>query len=230
MVNNVTYTDRDKCRVCGECEAACPAGSRKIIGREMNVKQIFEEVEKDKPFYDHSRGGVTLSGGEPTYWADFAESLLQLCIENQINTAIETCGYAPWDKVKALVPVTDLFLYDLKSMDDEKHREYTGVSNKIILDNLEKLSGLTDSIIVRIPIIPNFNDTREDIAKTVHFVKRLKVVKEINLLPYHKLGASKYGNLGKIYTLNELSLPTDQKMATLKGIVSSYGINCVIED
>lgn len=229
VINDVLCIDRGKCNVCGDCEIACSAGARKIIGREMNILQIFEEVRKDKPFYDRSKGGVTLSGGEPIVWADSARDLLELCLQDQINTAVETCGYVPWDKIKMLAPVTGLFLYDLKCMDDGKHREYTGVSNKPILDNLIRLSGLTDSIIIRIPIIPNLNDSPKNITETARFVKGLKVVKEIDLLPYHQLGASKHKNLGRTYKLKELSPPSNEKMAELRDIILSYGIECIIE-
>jgi pyruvate formate lyase activating enzyme len=228
-MNGVICVDRERCDACCECEAVCSSGARKVIGREMTVFQVLEEVRKDKPFYDRSKGGVTLGGGEPTVWAGFARDLLRLCIEEQIDTAIETCGFVSWDKLSILLPFTNLFLYDLKCMDDELHRRYTGVSNKLILENLGKLCKLSDNIIVRIPLVPGLNDSSENIEATALFVKRMESVKRIELLPYHRLGVSKYQSLGRIYKLDELSPPSDERMNNLRDIVLSYGIGCTIE-
>lgn len=230
VIKDIVVTDRAKCNVCGECEVVCYANARKIIGREMSVSQVFKEIRKDKPFYYRSNGGVTLSGGEPTLWPEFARDLLQECVNDRINTAIETSGYTPWENLESLVPVTGLFLFDLKNMDDKKHRKYTGVSNKLILVNLVKLSRLTDRIIIRIAVIPGFNDSEKNVAETARFVKGLKVIKEIDLLPYHRLGISKYERIGEEYKLKGLSPPPEGKIARLKDIVSSFGLRCIIEN
>lgn len=155
---------------------------------------------------------------------------MQRCIDDQIATAIETCGYAPWKKLEILVPVTGLFLYDLKSMDDERHQKYTGFSNRLILANLVNLRRLTNRIVIRVPIIPNFNDSEKNIEEIARFVNKLRVLKEIDLLPYHRLGLSKYKKIGKTYKLNELLPPTEEKMDRLKDVVSSFGLKCVIEN
>jgi len=228
--NEVLFTDRSKCGVCGACAEVCYSGARKIIGREMSVSEVFEQVKQDKCFYWRSNGGVTLGGGEVTAWAEFARDLLQKCRDDQIATAIETCGYAPWKKLEMLVPVTELFLYDLKTMDDEKHRKYTGVSNRRILGNLLRLSLLTDQIVVRVPVVPGINDSEKDIEEIARFVKKISVSMEVHLLPYHRLGQSKYDQTGRKYQFPDLNPPSDEKMSGLKGIVLSFDISCRIEN
>jgi pyruvate formate lyase activating enzyme len=230
LINGSIYTDRNNCRVCGECEAVCPSGARRIVGKEMTLKQVLDEVRKDRPFYERSNGGITLGGGEPTMWTDFAYNLLWQCLQEGIDTTIETCGYASWKNLKLLSSVTNLFFYDLKCMDDKKHKKYTGVSNNLILQNLIKLSNLKRDIIVRIPIIPNVNDSKDNIDKTARFVKKLNNVRGIELLPYHRLGVTKYNNLGRTYKLADSLPPTDDKLDSLNAIVSSHGIKCISED
>lgn len=230
LLGDAFHTDRKKCLVCGKCETVCPSGARKIVGTEMKLTQVMDEVRKDQPFYRRSKGGITLGGGEPTVWADFAYDLLWLCLEEGINTAIETCGHTSWDKLKLLVPVTHQFFYDLKCMDENTHKKYTGFSNKLILENLTKLSKLTKNIVVRIPIIPNVNDSEKNINDTARFVKKLNGVREVELLPYHQFGVSKYNNLGRSCKLIDTPFLSDDRIDRLTAIVSSYGIKCISEN
>ena len=146
-------TDGEKCVLCGACVEACHAGAREIVGREMTVAQVMAEIERDVAFYDESNGGVTFSGGEPLWQAGFLLALLQACQEKEIHTALDTCGFAPWEMLDAIREHVDLFMYDLKLMDDAKHRDFTGVSNELILKNLQALSQRGHDIVLRVPIV-----------------------------------------------------------------------------
>jgi len=195
---NSAVNDTEKCLLCGKCVEACPSGAREIAGREMTVEEVMDEIKKDIPFYEESSGGVTFSGGEPLLQKDFLISLLEFCKEKGINTAIETCGYSSWEVLSNVSRLTDLFLFDLKIMDEESHRKFTGVSNNIILENLRKLSSVHKKIIVRIPVIPGVNDNIENINKTADFILSLGI-KEAHLLPFHSAGIEKYRRLRREY-------------------------------
>ncbi len=167
------------------------------VGREITVKELMHELEKEKIFMDESAGGVTFSGGEPLMQPEFLNEALQACKNAGMHTAVDTSGYARWEILEKAAGLTDLFLYDLKIMDDKKHQEFTGVSNKIILENLRKLSAMGKHIQVRIPCVPNITLTVENIAQTIDFLKTLAYKPtEINLLPYHSTAAHKYERFG----------------------------------
>ena len=159
---------KEKCIKCGRCDDICPTGARETIGREMTVGQVIKEVEKDFAFYEQSGGGVTFTGGEPFIQFDFLYALISECREKGIHTAIETCGHTSWENLREASKYTDLFLYDLKLIDGEKHRRYTGVSNKLILENLREIAAIHSNICVRIPLIPGINDDEENIEKCVN--------------------------------------------------------------
>jgi len=220
--------DRDKCDRCGLCTEVCVANSKVLIGKPMTAEEIIAEVKKDSIFYQHSSGGITVSGGEPTFQGDFLVELLAKCHDQGLNTAIETCGHTSWENLEKIARHTDLIFYDLKHMDPEAHKRLTGVSNELILKNLENLVQLDNEVIVRLPLIPGYNDSQDNIEKTMDFVKGLGSTPKLEILPYHRLGQSKYERLNKEYELKEL-LPTDRKeLAWLVELGNQKGIQVQI--
>ena len=194
----------EKCDFCGKCELYCAADARKICGREYKVDEVFFEVVKDKTFYDNSGGGVTFSGGECMLQIDFLCEILKKCKENGIHTAVDTAGNVPWEYFERILKYTDLFLYDIKLFDREKHKQYTGADNNVILDNLKKLFEGGASVWIRIPVIPGANDTEEEMRKIKEFLKPYSPLK-IELLCYHKMGEHKYDALNMQMT--QFSVP-----------------------
>lgn len=184
------------CSLCGKCELYCPTDARKICGREYTVDEVLREVAKDKAFYDNSGGGVTFSGGECMLQVDFLAETLEKCKQNGISTAVDTAGCVPFESFEKVLPYTDLFLYDIKCIDSARHREYTGVGNDLILENLEKLLSHGAEVIVRIPVIPGVNDSADDMLKTKKTLDGFGGVKRVELLPYHAMGENKYRALG----------------------------------
>jgi pyruvate formate lyase activating enzyme len=223
-------TDRSRCVLCGACEKACPHRVRKVYGREVSAADLLAEIEKDTPFYVRSGGGVTFSGGEPTLQYELLVDLLRACRARYIHTALETCGFLRDDaKFDDLLALVDLVLYDIKCIDDEKHRRFTGVSNETILRNARRIASSGGKMIVRVPLVPGFNDTREDIEAIGGFVLSLISVREVNLLPYHQLGASKYGMLGREYALAGAPVLTEKKVEELRSLLESAGLVCTID-
>jgi len=189
--------DQLKCDLCGACVDVCHSQALKLVGKKMAVAQVMKELEKDMVFYDESGGGVTFSGGEPLMQPYFLHSLLKACKELGMHTAVDTCGYASSNVLSRISKHVDLFLYGLKVINDEKHVKFTGVSNKLILENLKKLSYNGQKIIVRFPLVPGANDDENDILELGVFVSSLKNVKELSILPYHKAGVEKFKRLKK---------------------------------
>ena len=188
--------DREKCLQCGLCTTYCPGDALKLCGREMSVDEVMEEVLKDKVFYETSGGGITLSGGEPLAHIDFTAELLQAAKANLLHTAVETCGFAPWEHIEQLLDSTDLWLYDIKA-EAGKHKALTGVPFEPIAENLRKLSDSGASIILRCPLVPGTNDTNEHLTAIGKLADSLKGVEQIDLEPYHPLGESKALQLGR---------------------------------
>ena len=183
-----------KCDFCGKCEIYCPADARKVCGKEYSVDEIFREIAKDKMFYENSGGGATFSGGECMLQIDFLCEILRKCKENGVHTAVDTAGHVPWESFEKTLPYTDMFLYDIKAYSKDLHKQGTGVSNKLILENLLRLSGKCD-IIVRIPVIGGFNGDKAELRQIAEFLKKIKCIKK-ELLPYHSMGEHKYDALG----------------------------------
>jgi len=217
-------TDDALCVVCGDCAKVCQAEAREIVGRQVSVVEVMAEVEKDIAFYDESGGGVTFSGGEPLMQPDFLRALLRSCKEKEIHAAVDTSGLAAWETLQNISENVDLFLYDLKLMDDEKHRRLTGVSNDLILSNLRALASQGSAITVRVPIIPNINDDDENISRLGEFVASLPRVPPVSILPYHKAGADKYARLNKTYTMPQIQPPSDKRMAEISAVLQSFGL------
>ncbi len=188
--------DRDKCTGCGKCIEGCPNEARKLTGRYATVGEVMEEILKDRRFYENSGGGITLSGGEPTLQSEFALQLLQRCKEGGLHTALDTCGYVPWQTMQKLLEYTDLVLYDIKCLDATKHSKATGKPNDLIIANAKKIATYKE-MWVRIPLVPGLNDSAEDIRAIVRFVKKELVLAKIDLHPYNKLGEGKYNRLAK---------------------------------
>jgi pyruvate formate lyase activating enzyme len=193
--------DRRKCTVCGECTKLCPSAALSIVGRWMTVEEVLGEVERDLVFYETSGGGVTVSGGEPFAQADFTGAFLEACKGRGMATAIETAGFASWHSIEPVIRHADLILYDIKKMDCLPHRQLTGVSNQPILENAGRIAGLGVPIVIRYPVIPGLNDTPEALDALFRFASTLPGLKHIELLPYHRLGESKYTMLGRDYAL-----------------------------
>jgi pyruvate formate lyase activating enzyme len=216
-------TDLGRCRLCASCVEACYAGAREIVGRRMTVGEVLAEVVRDVAFYDQSGGGVTFSGGEPLAQPEFLSALLQACRAREIHTTVDTCGYAPWRVVDAVRRYVDLFLYDLKLMDDARHRQITGVSNEPILDNLRRLAAGGQRLRVRVPVIPGLNDDEANLQALGATVADLPGGVGIDLLAYHPTARDKYQRLHRAYPLEPLQPPTEDQMAAVAARLRAFG-------
>ena len=227
LVDQRVQNDRSLCTGCGACVAVCPNEAREIIGTTATAGEVFDEVAQDKLFYAKD-GGVTLTGGEVLVQPAFASAVLQLCRQAKIHTAIETCGFADWAALKEVLQYTDLVLYDLKEMDPEFHKKYTGVDNSRILENLKKIDDQMDlEIWVRVPLIPGCNDDKENLLATARFVKEnLHKCTQIHLLPFHRLGEGKYEQLENEPNGFSSTVPDDSYMESLRDYVKSFGLDC----
>lgn len=203
-------------------------GKLKIIGRDVTVLEVVEEVKRDMPYYKRSGGGVTLSGGEALFQPEFGSALLCVCKENGINTAMESTGNAKFEHIQMFLPHLDLYLMDIKHMSSTKHKEYTGVSNELILENARKIAESGTKLIIRVPVIPGFNDTKEEIRAIATFAKTLPNVTELHLLPYHRLGQDKYAGLNRPYALQEAIPLSNERMEELLTVVISCGLESQI--
>jgi len=220
--------DRKLCKVCGKCTDICPAEARKMVGKRVTVNEVMREIEKDILFYRNSGGGVTFGGGEPLLQSDFVKAVSIECEKKGIDVAIETCGYYPWGNLEKVIEHVNLIMFDLKHMDSDLHSKLCGYPNDLILSNLTRLCELVDShsldlqIIVRIPVIPGLNDSK-NISNTAKFISSLgNAVTRVELLPYHQLGIKKYERLGIKYDLKEVNVPTDEYMKNIKKLFTKY--------
>lgn len=216
--------NKDKCTRCFRCVKVCPNYATELIGREIDVKEVLNIVKQDIPFYKRSNGGVTFSGGEPFLQAEFLKNCLIECVKKNIHTAVDTSGFVEEHKLKEIMPYVNLFLYDIKTLDDSKHKNTTGVSNKIILDNLRMLLKSKARVHLRIPLIPTFNDLVEDIQKVADFVSDLKGIEFIEILPFHQLGSGKYKSLQKTYKAINLKIIPKEKLKALLEPFDKKGI------
>ena len=208
----------ESCELCGKCTLYCPHDAREICGKEYTVNEVMREILKDTAFYDNSGGGVTFSGGECMLQIDFLEDLLKECQKNGIHTAVDTAGYVPFEQFEQILPYTELVLYDIKCFDSEKHKQYTGVGNELILENLKRLLATDKSVWIRIPIIPTVNDTEEEIRSIRSFLLSCGTPEKVELLPYHAMGEHKYAAIGK--KVKMFSVPSEEKIRQLKNIFS----------
>ncbi len=214
----------DLCVSCGTCAGACVTDARELMGREITVAELMKEVLKDRVFYDESGGGVTFSGGEPLLQYDFLTGALAACRKADVHTAVETTGFTSWERLSALIPFTRLFLYDLKVMDAERHRQFTGVSNLRILENLRALAATRAPVTVRVPLVPGVNDDEENIRAVARFVADLGTVPPVHLLPFHAGASGKYHALGMAYAMEDLRSPSQERVQSLASIFTAHGI------
>ncbi|NVN91975.1 MAG: glycyl-radical enzyme activating protein [Desulfuromonadales bacterium] len=216
--------DRKNCTLCGRCAKLCYAGAINIIGRYLTIGELVRIVERDRKFYEESKGGVTFSGGEPTAQPEFLTAALQELRQRGIHTAIETSSLLPWESFAPILQHVDLVLCDLKHMDETEHRRLTGVSNQLILDNLRRIAGLSIQLRIRMPLIPGVNDDQENLRRTADFVAGLAIVQNIDLLPYHRLGEGKWRQLGREYGLSGLPPQTEGEVQAVVQYFSERGI------
>ena len=217
--------DWAKCDDCGLCAEQCPAGALSMWGRRYTVSEVVDRVVRDRPFFDKSGGGVTVSGGEPFSQSEFTLALLQALKEQGIHTALDTTGLASWGVIEKALPFVDLFLLDLKNMDSPEHRTATGVPNEPILENARKIAAAGGKMQIRIPVIPRFNDSDEDFRQVGKFVKELGgAVTLVQLLPYHALGVPKLERIRHDGPILEATAPSDERMGELKAILEEYGL------
>ena len=216
---------RDRCLSCGSCVEECLGQALKLYGREITVDELMPHLLEDADFYESSGGGVTLSGGEPLMQAVFCRELLERLKKEDIRTAVDTCGYASKQAVEAVMPYTDLFLYDLKAVDEEVHKRCTGVSNRPILENLRYINSCGKAVEIRIPYVPGMNDG--EIERMGGFLKDLSAVKCVKVLPYHGFAASKYEALGMENPLPRTESPGDEVLAQAVARLRSFGLNAV---
>jgi pyruvate formate lyase activating enzyme len=222
--DNKIELDRELCTNCGKCIEVCYTGALGYFGRYITVDQLFDIVKKDEQFYRASGGGVTIGGGEPTFQPFFTSALLRKCRENYIHTAVDTCGYMLTSQGLKVLEEADLLLFDLKGMDPKEHLKNTGVSNEPILANLQRLDAMGKAIIVRVPIIPGYTDSAENIKATAEFLSRLKSLERVDLLAYHEYGRVKYGQLGREYKLH-IQPPTQEHLNDISDTLERYGLN-----
>lgn len=217
-------TNMKSCTLCFDCVDGCIYNNRHFVGKQFKIEELVKELEKDKQFYEDSQGGITLSGGEVmTQPMDYIEELIKKLKRKGYNVAIDTCGYAPTENFKRLLKYVDTFLYDVKVMNDEKHKKYMGKSNELILHNLKFISDNNGKINIRIPIIYPVNSDEESIDEIIDYLKKNIKVEKVNLLPYHNTGSSKYVKLQKEYRGKDFEAPTKERMEEIADKFRSNG-------
>ncbi len=221
--------DREKCTGCGACSEICSYKALVLYGKPMNAGEIFHAVKGDKIFYETSGGGVTVSGGEALLQPQLVRDLFEKCRQADIHTCIETSGYVAESSLKQVLPYTDYILYDLKHLDSDKHREYTGKPNGLILSNAKTAAQSGIDTLFRMPLIPGMNDDRQNIKETADFLRGLgDNACRIEIMPYHRLGKGKYESLGRVYPLPALPAPEPEPVASVKKAFENLGIACTI--
>ena len=224
LVEGEIVIDRSVCRGNGVCVEECPVGARKFAGQYVTVEEAMEEIAKDTLFYRNSGGGVTLSGGEPTTQPEFSAELLRQCHREGFHTALETCGYTSEKNLAMVIEHADLVLYDIKHMNSVLHKEVIGVPNDSILSNAGMVAAQGKRMVLRIPVVPGFNDSEENIRETAGFARELdSSVEGIDLLPLHSLGLGKYEQLGRTCESGDL-LPEGSQLEKLQAVIESEGV------
>ncbi len=223
------YRDKSLCAACGKCAEVCETGASQLIGKRIRAEDIIQTVMNDKPFYDNSGGGVTFSGGEPTAQKHFLLELLKISKENGLHTALETCGFFNGSLINRLVSLTDLFLFDIKHIDSNKHKEFTGADNELILQNFASLLQKAghERVTARIPLIPGFNMDSDSIKQIATFLKALDFSGMINLMPYNPLYKTKFEKTGRINEFKNMGILDNQMKDNVKTQLISKGLNCI---
>jgi pyruvate formate lyase activating enzyme len=236
---------RHRCMICGECSRAeldnpvvvdrddedveaCPTGALQAVGERTTVSQLVERLLRDRIFFDESKGGVTFSGGEPLQQAAFVVDALARLQEEGVHTALDTCGFARWQDLWAAAQHADLVLYDLKLMDEARHRVATGVPNRVILGNLKALAEVHPAVWIRVPVIPGINDDEANLAATAEFLAPLGGIRQVDLLPYHPTGEAKFARVGMSYSLHGTPTPSIQRLDSLASLFRARGLHTTI--
>ncbi len=230
MEQGVPVLDRDACIGCGKCVMECLESARAVSGERKSVRELLEAGEKDRVFYEESGGGVTLSGGE-VMTAEPFEEVVELCrgfFEKGISVFIDTSGFASWERFESILPYVTAFLYDIKAVNPETHQKWIGVDNRLILENLGKLSAAGADIRLRLPLVSGINDSREEIEAVLQLLQSGIHVRKIHLLPYHDIGKNKYARLGRSYDEAALAPPTPEHLEELAEILRQTGVPVVI--
>ncbi len=223
---NRTAPAADHCLLCGLCALACPAEALEMSGKEVTVEEVMEQLAKDTLFYEESGGGVTFSGGEPLLQPDFLLALLKASKKEGWHTTLDTCGHVHQEVLQAVAPLVDLMLYDIKHMDEKRHLEITGVSNQLILSNLEWLADTGKDIRIRVPVIPGVNDDIPHLHALGVYLQTHGLTK-VHLLPYHTIGTDKYARRGMVYGLPQVKPPTAKNIDEISKLLSAYGLDIV---
>lgn len=221
--NGEIEIDRTLCTNCGNCIDVCNTEALDYFGKYVSVDELFDIIKKDEQFYRASGGGVTIGGGEPTFQPVFTYEFLRKCKENYIHTAVDTCGYTLTNEGFKVLEEADLLLFDLKGMDPKEHLKNTGVSNEPILRNLKRLDAMGKAIIIRVPVIPGYTDSAQNIKETTEFLSKLKSVERVDLLAYHEYGAVKYGQLGRVFEL-DVQPPDEGYLNDIRETFKRYGL------
>jgi len=219
--------DRLRCDRCMKCVDVCPTQALSPTGEDKIVEEVIEEAGKDELFYRNSGGGVTISGGEPLFQPDFTLALLEGCKKKSLHTALDTSGFAEWEILNRILDYTDLVLFDIKHLDPVQHVSKTGVGNELILENLKRIVGKGKRVWIRVPVIPNYNDSEEHMNNLAKFLSKMPIEK-VSLLGYHKWGKGKYEALGRSYPVEELSPLREETLYALKDILELYALEVSI--
>jgi len=229
LTSEGTVTDTDRCDLSSECADVCPTLATEISGHYKSISELLKIIEKERPLFDQSGGGVTFSGGEPLLYPEYLSEILDRCGDRQIHRTIDTCGFVREDILLNIASRTDLFLYDMKLQDTDKHKIYTGVGNELILSNLTALAKTGANIQIRIPLIKGVNSDPDNIAATAKFIANLPGEKKgVNLLPYHDIATHKYQKLGKSYLADNLQEPDEADLEQVISGFTSYGLAPIV--
>ena len=213
-----------KCTLCGKCFDVCPTPTLSVWGSSWTIDKAFHELMKDKPYYDRSKGGVTIGGGEATLQGEFTYALMKKLQEAGVHVAIDTCGYTTSETAERILEEADLLLFDLKGIDPERHKAYTGVDNQRIIDNLRHRGELGKDVIIRLPLIPGYTDDDETLQKEAELIKEVGCVRRVDLLPFHDFGKIKYAQTGKEYKLPDLTRQSNERLQEIAEIIKTSGV------
>ncbi len=227
IIDSERFYDREICLSCGKCTSNCYSGALVMTGSEMTLEEVIEEISRDLPFYSDSEGGVTFSGGEPLLQNKFVSKALEICRGKGIHTAVDTAGNIPYNAIEEVIPYTNLFLYDIKTMDSDVHKKFTGAGNGRILDNLSKLSKTGIPIRIRIPVIPGVNASMSDMVSIADFCTVLNNIEAVEPLAYHSLGAGKLESMGIAGDKKVFSVPEKKTMVEIYELFESRGLKVI---